>query len=136
MCVRFETSQINFDAEFGPKDFKMIRLCIKPGDDSRDYDFSPKADVSIEMILQDKNDGWLIYSFKGEITLPEKGINIEIVNRETFNVKHDMSEKIILKNVVLKQGKINGKPDQKATISISCKNLNIQNSILNLHLQK
>jgi hypothetical protein len=68
--------------------------------------------------------------------LPEKGITIEIANSETLNVNHTMSEKNTLKNVVLKQERMNGKPDEKATISIICKNLNIQNSILKLHLQK
>jgi hypothetical protein len=66
MCVcMYQGQDVSFNAEFDPKDFKMIRLCIKRRYDCSDYDFSPKADVLIEMILQDENDGWLKHSFKG-----------------------------------------------------------------------
>jgi hypothetical protein len=155
MCVRFETSQINFDAEFGPKDFRMIHLCIKRDDitnhhSNEDFSFgcfrlfrpaNLLADASIEMILPDENDGWLKYSFDGRIMIPQKEIHIEIVNREAFNVNHNMSDENILKKVVFKQEKINGKTDPEATISIRFKIVHncdyfACNFILKFHLQK
>jgi hypothetical protein len=143
VCMDSQWDTLDLNVEFGSKDFKMVRFCIKVQYDTIHFSLLPTifyTDVSIVMILPDENDVWLQYTFEGEIMILERGINIAILNKETFNVDMSDLEKLknsALKKVIWKQEKFNGKSDQKATIRIICKTFSYhKNFLLKLHIQK